>query len=281
MDVNAARSATPYTVVIPVLDQLHYTQQCVHSLVAHGVPEQAILVIDNGSTDDTPEWLAAQPELPSVRNDVNLGCGGAWTQGALLSRSEWVVLLNNDIVCGHDFVTAQIAAAGRHGLEVVSPALVEFELDYDLDAFTADFVERMRGTLREGWFHGVCFTVHRRVFEQIGFPDTDRLLFGREDAEFRARCQRAGLKVGTVGDAVIHHFGSITQKAIKLETGQTDLGDRDYFYARVGMGWLARKRFKAGRKAMARSWLSNEMAVAGYSMHMLRSDGAWRPAPYL
>ena len=38
MDVNAAGSATPYTVVIPVLDQLHYTQQCVHSLVAHGVP---------------------------------------------------------------------------------------------------------------------------------------------------------------------------------------------------------------------------------------------------
>ena len=44
----------------------------------------------------------------------------------------------------------------------------------------------MGDTVRTGWFHGVCFTVHRQVFEQIGFLDTDRLLFGREDAEFRA-----------------------------------------------------------------------------------------------
>lgn len=189
MDVSIAAPVTAYTVVIPVLDQLHYTQQCVHSLVAHGVREDAILVIDNGSSDDTPEWLAAQPELPSVRNDVNLGCGGAWTQGALLSRSEWVVLLNNDIVCGHDFVGAQIAAAERHGLAVVSPALVEFELDYDLDAFTAAFVEKMRGTLREGWFHGVCFTVHRRVFEQIGFPTPIGCCSGaRTPSSARAAC---------------------------------------------------------------------------------------------
>ena len=92
-----------------------------------------------------------------MRNPVNLGCGGAWTQGALLSDSDWVVLLNNDIVCAHDFIGAQIAAAERHGLEVVSPALVEFELDYDLESFTAEFVRKMGGTLRAGWFHGVCF----------------------------------------------------------------------------------------------------------------------------
>ena len=273
MDVNAARSATPYTVVIPVLDQLHYTQQCVHSLVAHGVPEQAILVIDNGSTDDTPRWLASHPEIRTVRNPVNLGCGGAWTQGALLSRSEWVVLLNNDIVCGHDFVAAQIAAAGRHGLAVVSPALVEFELDYDLDAFTADFVEKMRGTLREGWFHGVCFTVHRRVFEQIGFPDTDRLLFGREDAEFRARCLRAGLKVGTVGDAVIHHFGSITQKALKQEQGVDAFGDHRYLYAKLGLGWWGRQRAKFARKAQTARWAAAERAAHGMTLHMVHRDG--------
>ena len=231
-----------YVVVIPVLDQLRYTEQCVHSLLAHGTPPEAILVIDNGSSDDTPEWIAAHPEIRSVRNAVNLGCGGAWTQGALLARSHWVVLLNNDVL--------------------VSDAA-------------------MKGALRRDWFHGVCFAVRRSVFEKIGFPDTDRRLGGREDVEFLLRCLRSGVPVGTVGDALLHHFGSITQKAIKLDSGQTDLGDRDYFYRRVGMGWLARKRFKAGRKAMARSWLGDEMARAGYSMHMLRSAGDWVPAPYL
>ena len=185
-----------YTVVIPVLNQLHYTQQCVHSLMAHGVPAASLLVIDNGSTDDTPEWLAAQPGIRSVRNPVNLGCGGAWTQGALLAQSDWVVLLNNDIVCAHNFIGAQIDAAERHGLQVVSPSMIEFDLDYDLGRFTVEFVQKMGGTLREGWFHGVCFSVHRSVFEKVGFLDTDRLLYGREDAEFLARCLRQGIKIG-------------------------------------------------------------------------------------
>jgi N-acetylglucosaminyl-diphospho-decaprenol L-rhamnosyltransferase len=261
------------TVVIPVLNQLHYTQQCVHSLLSHGVRPDSLLVIDNGSTDDTPAWLASRPDIRSIRNPVNLGCGGAWTQGALASDREWVVLLNNDIVCAHNFIEAQIRAAQKHGLAVVSPALIEFELDYDLDAMTQDFLAKMSGTLREGWFHGVCFSVHRQVFHQIGFLDTDRLLFGREDAEFLARCKRNGLKVGTVGDALMHHFGSITQKAMKLEQGVGEFGDHRYLYAKLGLNWWGRQRAKFARKAQTRRWSEAERARTGYSLHMVHRDG--------
>ena len=268
-----------YTVVIPVLDQLPYTQQCVQSLLAHGTPAEAILVIDNGSGDGTPAWLASQAAMPSLRNAVNLGCGGAWTQGALPPTSDWVVLLNNDVIVSAARWTAMLDAADRHGLDVVSPALAEGALDYDFEAHPAAFVKAMAGTLRRDWFHGVCFAVRRRVFEAIGFLDTDRRLGGREDVEFLVRCQRNGVPVGTVGDALLHHFGSITQKAIKLETGQKDLGDREYFYAKLGMGWLARKRSRPSASAGAR--LGREAGGAGYVMHMLRSGGRWLPADYL
>ena len=60
-----------YVVVIPVLNELRYTTQCIESLLAHGTPAEAILVIDNGSSDGTPAWLAAHPEIRSVRNAVN------------------------------------------------------------------------------------------------------------------------------------------------------------------------------------------------------------------
>lgn len=270
-----------YVVVIPVLNELRYTRQCIESLLAHGTPAGAILVIDNGSRDGTPDWLAANPALRSVRNAVNLGCGGAWTQGALLAGSDWVVLLNNDVLVSDGAIDAMLDAAEKHGLDVVSPALAEGELDYDFAAHAAAFVRAMAGTLRPGWFHGVCFAVRKTVFESIGFLDTDRRLGGREDVEFLVRCQRNGIAVGTVGDALLHHFGSITQKAIKLETGQKDLGDRDYFYAKVGMGWWARKRFKAERMRLARRWVESERSRHGYAMHMLRDAGAWRDARYL
>ncbi len=271
-----------YRVVIPVLDQLHYTAQCVDSLLASGTPLEALLVIDNGSRDDTPQWLAARPALTSVRNRVNLGCGGAWTQGALLAAdADWVVLLNNDVLVGPAAMERMLDAADRHGIDVVSPALVEGALDYDFAAHAAEFAGRLNGAVRRGWFHGVCFAVRRSVFETVGFPDTDRQLGGREDVEYLVRCLRHGVKVGTVGDALLHHFGSITQKALKLETGQADLGDRQHFYARLGMGWWARKRFKAERNRRARAWVQGEQQRYGWSMHMHREEGKWTHARYL
>ena len=270
-----------YRVVVPVLNQLHYTRQCVQSLLDGGSPAASLLVIDNGSSDDTPRWLASRPDVPSLRNRVNLGCGGAWTQGALLADADWVVLLNNDVIACDRAMDRMLDAADTHGLDVVSPALAEGPLDYDFAAHAQAFVVRMAGSLRRGWFHGVCFAVRRSVFETIGFPDTDRQLGGREDVEFLVRCQRHGVPVGTVGDALLHHFGSITQKAIKEETGQTDLGDRHHFYNKLGLGWLARKRFRTDRRRRARDWVAKERAERGYAMHMLRDGGAWRDAQYL
>ena len=261
-----------YTIVIPVLNQLHFTKQCIESLLAHGVDGGSLLVIDNGSTDDTPAWLASQPHIRSVRNAVNLGCGGAWTQGALLSERDWVVLLNNDIVCGHNFIQAQLDAAERHGLDVVSPSLVERDLDYDLETFTPEFLAKMSGQLRRGWFHGVCFSVRSSVFQKIGYLDTDRLLYGREDAEFLARCRRHGLPVGTVGDALMHHFGMITQNALKKELGISKFGDHRYFYAKIGLNWWGRQRAKFARKSQTRRWVAEERQRFGMTMHMVHRD---------
>lgn len=269
-----------YTVVIPVLNQLEYTQRCIESLRAGGTRSQSILVIDNGSTDGTAQWLKSQDEIASFRNRVNLGCGGAWTQGALLSGREWVVLLNNDVVvCPHG-IADLLAAAQEHGLDVVSPSLAEGPLDYDFSAHAAEFRKAMRGQVRRGWFHGVCFAVRRSVFERIGFPDTDRQLGGREDVEYLVRCIRHGVPTGTVGDVLLHHFGSVTQNALKAETGRRDLGDHHHFYRKLGMGWLARQGFKRDRREQARRWAIKERP-SGFSMHMLRRDGAWAHAEYL
>ncbi len=264
-----------YQIVIPVLNQLQYTQQCVDTLLAQGVAPSTLLIIDNGSTDGTPAWLNSRPDLPSLRNPVNLGCGGAWTQGALVGDSPWVVLLNNDVVFGHDAIGRSLAAAERMGLDVVSPALVEGELDYDLTAFSERFGNEMAGQQRENFFHGVCFAVRRQVFHRLGFFDTDRDLGGREDTEFLFRCRRHGVAMAMVGDAVLHHYGSITQKAMKLEQGVREFGDHRYLYGKLGLSWLGRQRFKHQRRQRERQWRNAELTAHGMTLHMDRRGGDW------
>jgi len=265
-----------YTVVIPVLNQLKFTRQCVESLLAGGTPAASILVIDNASTDDTAAWLANEAGVPSLTNRVNLGCGGAWAQGSFHSQADWVVLLNNDVIVPPDGMADLLAAAEREGFDVVSPALLEGALDYDFTAYAPEYVREMKGVTRTGWFHGVCFAIKRSVFETVGYPDTDRLLGGHEDKEYLVRCLRHGVRVGTVGDAVLHHFGSITQKAMKKESGAKSLGDRHHAYQRMGMGWWARKRFKALQRKQTEDWSRVESAAHGRTLHMLRENGGWR-----
>lgn len=274
---GSQRSPAParYSVVVPVLNQLRYTSQCVDSLIAVGVPPQSILVIDNASTDDTPQWLGSRRDVHSLRNAVNLGCGGAWTQGALATEGDWVVLLNNDVVLAHNTIDAMLDAAERFGLEVVSPSLVEVDLDYDQREFTQRFIAEMKDVVREDWFHGVAFAVRRDVFHRIGYLDTDRLLYGREDAEFLFRCRRAGIRVGTVGAAVLHHFGMVTQNALKREQGVKRFGDHRYFYAKVGLGWWGRQRYKFARKSREKHWAEQERAQHGMTLHMQRREGQW------
>jgi N-acetylglucosaminyl-diphospho-decaprenol L-rhamnosyltransferase len=130
-----------YTIVIPVLNQRVYTQMCVESLLAEGVAPQRILIIDNASTDDTPQWLASLQGVRHLRNRVNLGCGGAWTQGALLAlESEWTVLLNNDVLSGPRAIESLLDSAEAGGFQVASPALLEGENDYDFARFAPGYV---------------------------------------------------------------------------------------------------------------------------------------------
>ena len=263
-------------IVIPVLNQLQYTRQCVESLLGSGVRASSILIVDNASTDDTPQWLAAMPQIRSLRNPVNLGCGSAWTQGAvLMPEAEWVVFLNNDVLFAHDAIGASVAAAETRGFEVASPALMEGALDYDQSAFTRDFLAKMSGTWRENYFHAVCFSVRRDVLHRIGFPDTDRALFGREDIEYLVRCRRNGVRMGVTGAGVLHHFGSVTQSALKKELGLTSFGDHRYLYAKLGMGWWRRQRFKRALRVQAAAWRQLEQARQGMTLHMERNNGRW------
>ncbi len=261
-------------------NQVDYTRQCVDSLVRHGFDLRHAAVVDNGSSDSTREYLQSLPLGQAIFNRKNLGCGVAWNQGVLAQQAEWSVVMNNDVVVTAGWLDHLIASARAHGLGVVSPAMVEGPLDYDLDAFAADARQRVGGVVRRGARHAVCMAVHESVWERIGYFRATPSLWGFEDTLFFHELDRAGIATGIVGSSWLHHYGSVTLSAMKRERGlQANQGlSARTTYRLLGQSFLERKLGKIRARKRLQRWREAELAEFGMTLHGERVDGhfAWR-----
>jgi GT2 family glycosyltransferase len=98
------RSVTSASVVIPSWNGIEHTEKCVLAL-SETLPTDydcEIVVVDDASTDDTPQRLAHlakhEPRLRVIRNEKNSGFIVTCNRGAQESRGEFVIMLNNDTV---------------------------------------------------------------------------------------------------------------------------------------------------------------------------------------
>ena len=257
-----------YAITFACYGQVGYTRQCIDSMVRHGTPLDRLVVVDNGSPDDTRDYLSTLPLGGRIYNQQNLGCGVAWNQGALALQADWTIVMNNDVLVSAGWIENLIGAAQQHGLKVMSPSLVEGELGYDFENLAPDASGRMRDAVRRGWCHAVCLAVHKSVWLDIGYFQPVPKLLGYEDTMFFNEMDRAGLQGGTTGASWLHHFGSITQSAMKQERGLREkdgLGYR-YNYKLLRKSWLRRKLDKLQRERQLREWRDEELARYGMTM---------------
>jgi GT2 family glycosyltransferase len=101
------------SVVTAVFNCLPLTQAMVAGLRATLPPglTHEIILVDDGSTDGTREWLATLgPPFRVVLNAGNLGYAAANNHGATLARGEFLALLNNDLVLRPGWLEPMLAA---------------------------------------------------------------------------------------------------------------------------------------------------------------------------
>lgn len=88
------------------------TDECLLSLKEVTYPNFQIIVVDNGSSDDSPLKIAAShPEVNLVRCETNKGIAAGYNRGiqaALQSRAEHIVVMNNDLIFAPDFLSAMV-----------------------------------------------------------------------------------------------------------------------------------------------------------------------------
>lgn len=89
---------TPVDVIIPSFNGKYLLEKHLPEIVKNTDNLNKIIIIDNGSEDDTVDWLAANyPTAIVIRNKTNLGVTIPFNQGVAASNSDYFVLLNNDV----------------------------------------------------------------------------------------------------------------------------------------------------------------------------------------
>jgi len=238
-----------YSITFACYNSVEYTKLCIESMIKFGTPLDRLVVVDNGSKDDTREYLHKLPLGGRIYNNQNLGCGVAWNQGALTLQSEWTIIMNNDVLVSHQWIESLINVAEQRGLKVISPSLIEGVQDYNFDSFSINAQSKMFKALRIGGRHAVCLAVHESVWLEVGYFQPIPKLFGYEDTIFFNELSKAKIEPAITGSSWLHHFGSITQSAMKQEQGLTQregLSSR-YNYRLLNQSWLERKLSKANR----------------------------------
>lgn len=249
-------------------NQVEYTRQCINSMSFCETPLNQLVIVDNASSDDTLSYLNSLPLGKVIHNKDNLGCGVAWNQGALEFQSDWTIIMNNDVIVSRQWIEGLINSAAKHNLDIVSPAMIEGKLDYDFHNLADKARIEMSDAFRMGWAHAVCLAVHKRVWKEVGYFRPTPKLFGYEDTLFFHEARLAGMRMGTTGASWLHHFGSITQSAMKRERGlkeRDDLGLPNNNRL-LHQSWLKRKVNKFQQKCQLKEWRDQELKKYGMSL---------------
>lgn len=223
----AGKKSPRLWVVVPCWDQWPMTEAFFNSLLAAEPRlDLRLVAVDNGSTDATPQGLAAWKKrlpLTVIRNRRNLGVAPAWNQGldlALKAKARWVGILNNDLLLGPGALTRLVRDAEAQGWDAVSPGTREGALDYDFSVYAPAYAARCAAWRREGRWFGWCFLATAAAFAKAGRFDEGYKIGIGEDEDFFRRLKAAGLRYGATGGAFVHHFGSATLAPLRRREGK-------------------------------------------------------------
>jgi GT2 family glycosyltransferase len=209
------------SIVIPHLNGRHHLPDCLSALRRQTYRDFETILVDNGSTDGTQEFVREQyPEVQLISLGRNRGFTGACNAGQAAAKGDIVVLLNNDTEADARWLEEIVGAFFRNpdAGAVASKMLLFDERDVFHtagDYYRVDGVPGNRGFGRKdaGQYDreeqvfsacGGAAAYRQDMIRAIGFLD-DAFFFSCEDVDLAWRANLAGWRVLYVPSAVVYH----------------------------------------------------------------------------
>lgn len=177
-----------------------------------------LIIIDNGSDDDTASWLQEKyPEVVVIRNNSNLGYTKPVNQGVARSDSELFILMNNDVRPGKDYLNNSLSYFSDSELFAVSfneEGASWPDMSWDGKIQYSNGKDRSRVILSP-WASGGSAIFSRSIWDKLGGFDEIYSPFYWEDIDIGYRAWKTGYKIIWVPNSTVIHEHESTAKKLK------------------------------------------------------------------
>ena len=213
------------TVIIPNYNGIAYIKDCLDSLKMQSYPDFEIIVVDNASTDGSCEVVEKDfPEVKLIKLSQNFGFCRAVNEGIRVTKTKYLILLNNDTKADKDFVRELRNAIDAHDdtfsvaakmLQMNAPDKIDAAGDLYCAlgwAFALGKDKKSNRYNKESVIFSACggASIYRKsMFEQIGYFDELHFTY-LEDVDVGYRARIMGFSNRYTPKAVVYHAGSGT-----------------------------------------------------------------------
>lgn len=204
-----------FSIVIPTYNRLPILQKSLQALEQQQFDETLIrgyevIVVDDGSTDDTLNWLAKEKSNLTHVITVQQNHGGpasARNLGVKKAQGEWIIFIDSDLVVTSNFLQAHASAlvTGQNKLNT------DKVFTYGAVINTCNFDEPTSEPYKITDFSAAYFAtgnvaIAKKWLIEVGLFDTTFQQYGWEDLELGVRLKKLGLKLIKCPQAVGYHW---------------------------------------------------------------------------
>jgi glycosyltransferase involved in cell wall biosynthesis len=204
-----------FSIVIPTYNRLPILQKCVRALEvqaldAQTVTDYEIVVVDDGSTDGTIEWLkTSTTELPHVKiyEQAHQGASAARNLGVERATGDTIIFIDSDLVVTPTFLQSHADALLQGQKTLGNDQL----FTYGAVINTANFEDPTSESYKIMDFSNAYFAtgnvaIARHWLIEVGLFDLGFSLYGWEDLELGVRLKDRGIKMIKCPAAVGYHW---------------------------------------------------------------------------
>jgi glycosyltransferase involved in cell wall biosynthesis len=205
-----------FSVVIPTYNRLPILEKCLRALERQQLRAESIVVgyevvlVDDGSTDGTLEWLEAyRSEFSHVKafSQNHQGPAAARNLGVEQAQGDTIIFIDSDLVVTEGFLQAHADALVRGQQQLGSDRVFTYGWVINTCNFDNPTSEPYKITdFSAAYFATGNVAIARRWLEKAGLFDTRFQLYGWEDLELGVRLKQLGLKLIKCPAAVGYHW---------------------------------------------------------------------------